>query len=742
METINMQQVGIDTLGFYTPNFYLDMHELAKARNIDIKKLHIGLGQHQMGVPAPDESIVTMAANAAEKALRDINSNDIDTVLFATESGIDQSKAAGIYVHQLLKLPEFCRVIELKQACYSATAGLQMAMAMLQQQVDKNKKILLIAADIARYGLGSTGESSQGAGAIAMVLSNQPRLIRIEPGSGYHTQDVMDFWRPNYRDEALVEGKHSIELYLETLKKSWLRYQQVTGRQYSDHDRFLYHIPVPKLAEKAHQKLAMLNQQPRPIKQALDDEIGDSLRYSKQVGNCYTASLYIGLLSLLDLSQDDLTGKRLGFYSYGSGCVGEFFSGIVQTNYQSVLQTSENQQMITARTALSMTKYEEFYNFNYPQDGSSLIIPEHTTGHFRLSGFNNHKRIYQATADKSPDKTHARAPGKLILSGEHAVVHGAPAIAIAINRYTTTTVSKQQQDLSFHFESLKHKSEYSYDKLSDLKQRIKRAHQRFMQGELGIRDVLQKPFELLQFTASHSIDMIKPSTLAHGVNIHTESDIPIGCGMGSSAAGIVSLNYAMSLFFKQRISDKEQFELSLTAENMQHGQSSGIDIMLSLHGGCRQFQQGESKTLPTPAFPLKVINTGTPESTTGECVKATRDYFKKNPALTEQFALVTNQLEHAIINQDQANFIKAVRANHRLLCELGIVPNKVQTLISALEDTGAAAKICGAGTVTGQHAGIILVISDHYDQADQIAKAQGYQLEAIAISNHGVKCLD
>ncbi|ODN43639.1 hydroxymethylglutaryl-CoA synthase [Piscirickettsia litoralis] len=734
-----MQQVGIDTLGFYTPNFYLDMQELAHARNIEIKKLHVGLGQYQMGVPAPDESIVTMAANAAEKALRDIDINTIDTVLFATESGIDQSKAAGIYVHQLLKLPEFCRVIELKQACYSATAGLQMATAMLQQQ--PNKKILLIAADIARYGLGSTGESSQGAGAIAMVLSTNPRLIRIEPGSGYHTQDVMDFWRPNYRDEALVEGKHSIELYLETLKKSWQRYQEVTGREHSDHDQFLYHIPVPKLAEKAHQKLAMLNKQPRPTKQILEDEIGTSLSYSKQVGNCYTASLYIGLLSLLDLSKDDLTGKRLGFYSYGSGCVGEFFSGIVQEGYQNVLQTADNQAMIANRTALNITDYEKFYSFNYPKDGSSLIIPEHTTGRYRLSGFNNHKRIYQATADKAPEEVHVRAPGKLILSGEHAVVHGAPAIAIAINRYTTTTVSKQQQDLSFHFESLKHKSEHTYDKLRELKHRVKRAHHRFMNGELGIREVLQKPFELLQFTASHSIDMIKPSKLAHGANIHTESDIPIGCGMGSSAAGIVSLNYAMSTFFKQSVSDKEQFELSLTAENMQHGQSSGIDVMISLHGGCRQFEQGEARALPTPTFPLMVINTGTPQSTTGECVEVTRHYFENNPALTEQFAVITRQFEQAITNQDQTEFTNSIRANHRLLCELGIVPNKVQSLIGELEEAGAAAKVCGAGTIKGDQAGMVLVISNDHDSVNTIAKQYGYQVEQIEISNHGAECL-
>src|SRR5690348_6540688 len=100
-----------------------------------------------MSVAAPGEDIVTMATNAAHEALQGVNLSDIDMLLFATESGIDHSKAAGIYVHHLLGLSENCRIVELKQACYSATAGLQLAIPYLQKF--PHKKILLIAADIA-----------------------------------------------------------------------------------------------------------------------------------------------------------------------------------------------------------------------------------------------------------------------------------------------------------------------------------------------------------------------------------------------------------------------------------------------------------------------------------------------------------------------------------------------------------------------------------------------------------------
>ena len=108
-----MINVGIDTLAFYTPHYALDLSVLAKARGVDPDKYTVGLGQKTMAVIPPGEDIVTMAANAAHQALSDINRDEIEMLLFATETGIDQSKSAGIYVHALLKLPIRCRIVEL-----------------------------------------------------------------------------------------------------------------------------------------------------------------------------------------------------------------------------------------------------------------------------------------------------------------------------------------------------------------------------------------------------------------------------------------------------------------------------------------------------------------------------------------------------------------------------------------------------------------------------------------------------
>lgn len=391
-----MIKVGIDRIAFYTSHYALDLASLAEARGVDSDKFSIGLGQQKMSVPPPGEDIVTMAANAGLRALHQVDVSSIELLLFATESGIDQSKAAGIYVHDLLGLPERCRVIELKQACYSATLAIQLALPFLRQHPDK--KVLLIASDVARYGLGTPGESSQGCGAVAMVLSASPSILTFDSEYGVVTENVMDFWRPNYLDEAIVDGKYSSKLYLNMLEKTWQQYHDLSGRDFAEHAYYCYHTPVPRLVEKAHQHLAKMSTGAKLSDQDLLKQIGLPLEYARNIGNSYTASLYIGLAATLDLAGEDLTGKRIGFYSYGSGCVAEFFSGVVEAGYQAVLKKTQHQSLLIGRIALSYPEYEAFYSFQYPEDGSYCKIPTYETGQFRLASIQDHQRIYEKTS--------------------------------------------------------------------------------------------------------------------------------------------------------------------------------------------------------------------------------------------------------------------------------------------------------------------------------------------------------
>lgn len=708
-----MKSVGIDKASFYTSQYFLSLTTLAEGRNVDPDKYTIGLGQRKMAVMPPDESIVTMAAAAAERILQDEDKSKIRTLLLATESSSDLSKSAGIYVHRLLDLNPHCRVIETKQACYSGTCAIQLALSHVSRFSDE--KVLVITSDIARYGLGTPGESSQGGGAIAMLISTDPRLLAIEPEAGLYTEDVMDFWRPIYREAPLVEGKISCDQYLKALKATWADYHERSKRAFSDHQHFIYHIPFPRLAEKAHQKLSMTNGQGRPSAEALSAALDNSLEYSREIGNCYTGSLYLGLISLLENNSDDLTGQRIGLYSYGSGCVAEFYSATVQPNYQAQLFTKAHQEMLSERTELDMTQYESFYSYQYPEDGSSQTMPEQTTNAYRLSAVENHKQIY--IKKQGPKRHHQKtitaiAPGKLIITGEHAVVSGGLAIAMAVQHYAKTSITRTEKrnSIFFNLRNMEHKGSYTVDKLRSVKNRLKTGYQGFLKGEKGLRDVMHAPFELMQYTASNVLETLSPKTDI-GVEIQTQSDIPIGCGMGSSAASIVSTNYALSHFFDSKdLTTEKYFELGLDAENLQHGRSSGLDIQMALQGGLVAYQKGKMTPLPKPNFMFFARNTGQPSSITGDCVNQTQALFKQRPELLLAFDQTAQKVQQAILNNDQTLMMQAIRENHRLLVEIGVVPQAVQDLIAQIEALGGAAKISGAGSIQGDGAGYVLAL--------------------------------
>lgn len=398
--------VGIESLAFYVPRYYLEMRRLAEARGVEPDKFVKGLGQEKMAVVPPDEDIVTMGANAGRLALQQVDPADIDTVLFATESGVDESKAAAIYVHRLLGLKPDCKTVELKQACSSSTVALLAAQALVASGMDR--KVLVVAADVARYDLGSPAEATQGAGAVALVVSCNPRILRLEPVHSAYTEDVMDFWRPPYRREALVDGKYSIKVYINALCEAWRAYAATTGRSFEQHDRFCYHLPFTRMAEKAHAHLVSLAARKHLNRAEQEKQIAMGLVYNRVIGNTYTASLYIGLASLLE-NDEDLTGSRIALFAYGSGCLGIFFSGTVCPGYAEALPAATHRRLLREREEVSVAQYEQMYHFRLPEDGSSFLTPRTKVGAYRLAGIRDHQRIYEVVKNAAAEEPAPRA---------------------------------------------------------------------------------------------------------------------------------------------------------------------------------------------------------------------------------------------------------------------------------------------------------------------------------------------
>lgn len=329
------------------------------------------------------------------------------------------------------------------------------------------------------------------------------------------------------------------------------------------------------------------------------------------------------------------------------------------------------------------------------------------------------------------------APGKIILSGEHSVVYGNPALAMAINRYVTAAVTRERMpQILFDLSDLAHNSRLSFKALHHLKARVKRKYHRFIRGDFSIRDVLQKPFELAQFALCVFAESLNLS-LPHGVRIHVTSDIPIGGGMGSSAATILSVMVAIAKHLHVPISQDTLFQLALEAENMQHGHSSGLDLRVALQGGCLYVNGLEMQSRDIPLIPMYLVNTGNPATTTGQCVEKVAPHFKSGQ-IGNDFAAITNAMDAALQQQSWQNMRETMRHNHQLLVNIGVVPEKVQTFIAEVEILHGAAKVCGAGAVAGDNAGAVLVLMEDKAALSLLCARYGYALSPIAGESRGV----
>lgn len=384
--------IGIDKIGFATSPYVLRLKDLAAARDTDPEKLSKGLLLKEQSVAPITEDIVTLAATAADDILTDEDKEAIDMVILATESGIDQSKAAAVFVHGLLDIQPFARSFEMKEACYAATAALDYAK--LHVEKFPQSKVLVIASDIAKYGIGTPGEPTQGAGAVAMLISQNPRILSFNDDNVAQTRDVMDFWRPNYATTPFVNGIYSTQQYLDSLKTTWAEYQKRTGLTLTDFASVCFHLPYPKLALKGLKKI-LDKSLSEEKKDQLQYNFDQSILYSQRVGNIYTGSLFLGLLSLLENDPQLKAGDRIALFSYGSGAVSEIFSANLVPGFEQLLD-HKRMDKLDQRTVLSVADYERLFYEEVDLDPSGNQVFEPATHQtFALTEIKEHQRTYQ-----------------------------------------------------------------------------------------------------------------------------------------------------------------------------------------------------------------------------------------------------------------------------------------------------------------------------------------------------------
>ncbi|MBM3552199.1 MAG: hydroxymethylglutaryl-CoA synthase family protein [Alphaproteobacteria bacterium] len=365
--------VGIQALGFYGGSACVDVIELAQYRKRDMARFE-NLLMKQKSIALPYEDPVSFGVNAARRivdALPQEEKDRIELLITCSESGIDFGKSMSTYIHHYLDLDRNCRLFEIKQACYSGTAGLQMAVNFILSGVSPGARALVVATDLARFMVDENGEGltmdwaffepSGGAGAVALLVSDRPDIFAVDVGAnGYYSYEVMDTCRPIPDSEA---GNADLSLlsYLDCCDGAYIEYlKRVPSADYRrSFDYLCFHTPFGGMVKGAHRNMMRKHSDAKrdEIEADFQARAQPGLAYCQRVGNIMGATSLLSLIGAIDHG-DFAAPRRIGCFSYGSGCSSEFYSGVVTAGGQRRVRDMEIGAHLDARHRLDMADYE------------------------------------------------------------------------------------------------------------------------------------------------------------------------------------------------------------------------------------------------------------------------------------------------------------------------------------------------------------------------------------------------
>lgn len=402
---------GIEAASYYVPSLYLKIKDLAEKRGIEPAKLEKGLGLHKMGFPDVHEDAATFAAEALLKLIKDyqINPKEISRIYLGTESAIDAAKPTASYAMQMVEKvleAEFgercfknCDVVDMTFACIGAVDALHNSLDFVR--VNPDKKAVVIASDYAKYELASSGEYTQGGGAVALLVSAKPDLIEIENNWGVATESVFDFFKPRrhfkkedlknaaesfpdkieiFTDEPVFDGQYSNQCYQDRIREAYQHYEEVSGKtKPSKNWKYLiFHLPYAFHGKRVFTEIYSLenglpysnaDEQKAVAKsenyiEFINSKIEKTQRASSEIGNMYTASIFMALLSGLQTSfneNEELAGEEIGFVGYGSGSKSKVFAGKVSGNWKNVVAKWDLFENLKNRLAIDFDTYEKLH---------------------------------------------------------------------------------------------------------------------------------------------------------------------------------------------------------------------------------------------------------------------------------------------------------------------------------------------------------------------------------------------
>jgi len=317
------------------------------------------------------------------------------------------------------------------------------------------------------------------------------------------------------------------------------------------------------------------------------------------------------------------------------------------------------------------------------------------------------------------------SPAKLILMGEHAVVYERPALIATIDLWLQAHLeTRADSDVHLRLEDLDHEETTAWpeirayaDAVRDRWEHYRAAPDADTFAEIRGPD----PAHLVKVALGEAARRWEEVS-SSGLAVSIRSEQPIGAGFGSSAALAAAIVYGLTTLYDLERSYDALYPVVMDVERRQHGTPSGVDPAALLHGGLLWSDAAADDGLPRPLDPsttfpktLQVYYTGSPNESTGTVVDAVRTRREEDSASIEatldRMGGATHTVYDAFVEgtTSPSALVEAIRQFEAGLETLGVVPSAIQDLIRYIENKGGAAKISGAGALTGSRAGPLLV---------------------------------
>ena len=413
---------GIDAIAFDVAKIHLPINTLAKARNIEPEKLEKGLGLLKMTLPDVHQDTVVFGANALTKLILDTNINleDIARIYVGTESAIDSSKPIASFLVSLMEqkfgentLSE-CDVVDFTFACIGGVDAMQYCIDFVR--LNPTKKAIVVTTDFAKYDLNSTGEYTQGAGAVALLISSNPRIIAFDNNWATSTKGVFDFFKPYrtvakeaitgnsnnenwfdnleaeieiHKDQPVFEGQYSNQCYMDRTRNAYFSFKKISDSStpvYESWKSIIMHLPYSFQGRRMLSEIYALDHENQIISGNEDaseyqnklKEISKSEEYrnfvneklqpaeiaSSLIGNLYTGSIFMGFLSTLAHFYDtktDVSNEKFGFLAYGSGSKSKVFEGTIQPNWAAAVANINLFETLENSCEIGFESYEKLH---------------------------------------------------------------------------------------------------------------------------------------------------------------------------------------------------------------------------------------------------------------------------------------------------------------------------------------------------------------------------------------------